>query len=129
MGKALVCILILLMIHLSVQAQQTKSAVFYCIDYTDSTIYYSTGKAVVKKGLESSLHYQYGFMKWKGWISKSWTNLVYEISFHKKQINPKEFLQQNKIISPLVNNGYHIKEIPMPYPMKPYQGYKFDGTN
>ncbi|HEV7331906.1 MAG TPA: hypothetical protein VGN63_12775 [Flavisolibacter sp.] len=118
----------LLFLPLPGWSQVTKEAVFYCIDHAGKTLHYSTGKAVVKKDLHDREFYQYGFLKWKGWINKSWQTLAYDFRFLPAP-SGKKSTAIDSLISRYRTNGYTIERVPMPYPMKPFAGYKKDGTN
>jgi len=119
----------LLFLPALVLGQSQKNALFFCIDHSGKTLHYSTGKAVVKKDLDQKEFYQYGFLKWKGWINKSWESLEYDLQFLPASSN----LQTTTYIDPLLRKyrakGYTIEKVPMPYPMRPFAGYKKDGTN
>ncbi len=113
----------------AVFAQTEKQAWFYCIDHSGKTVYYSSGKAVVKKGLTKTDNYQYGFMKWNGWINKSWQDLEYNIVFINKTNQQTVTSQRSKLVADYWLKKYELKNVPMPYPMQPFAGYKKDGTN
>lgn len=108
--------------------EERQQAFYYCADHPNKVFYFSTGKAVAKKNLKNSEFYQYGFMKRMGWINRSWEGLEYEIRFlpNKSQLAKQlaDSLRQS-----YAAKGYEVKEVSMPYPMKPYLGYKKDGTN
>lgn len=108
--------------------QTTGKGFFYCIDHSNKKIYYKTGDVTIKKGLQKDEYYQYGFMKQKGWIDKTWEGLEYKLQLYPK----KDFAKRSKQSADSLFNiyrakDYRIEEVPMPYPMKPYQGYKKDG--
>lgn len=105
--------------------QSTKEAVYFCLDHPGKTLYISRGKAVVKKGLDKTEFYQYGFMKWKGWINKSWASLEYDLRFLPAAACKPLF---DSLFTAYRAKGYAVKNVPMPYPMRPYPGYKKDGT-
>ena len=109
---------------------KSGKALFYCIDHPGKTIYYSTGDAVIKKGLEKSEYYQYGFMKWKGWINKSWQGLEYDLKLYPSTGFSSTAKRVSDSLTVLYRaKGYEVTKVPMAYPMKPYNNYKKDGTN
>lgn len=112
-----------------VLAQDTKPAFFYCADHVNKVLYYSTGKAVVKKGLQHKDNYQYGFMKQMGWINRNWAELTYNIQFYSSRPTNNMHKQADSLKISFRLQDYIIREVSMPYPMKPYATYKKDGTN
>ncbi len=121
--------LTLLFFPLFVAGQVKKEVVFYCIDHPAKTFYYSKGKAVVKKGLEGKDYYQYGFLKWKGWINRSWATLDYDLRFVTPAAGKRIHASLDSLLANYRVAGYTLENVPMPYPMKPFTGYKKDGTN
>lgn len=119
-------LLALLLLPLLVFGQSTKEAVYFCLDHPGKTMYISKGKAVVKKGLDKTEFYHYGFMKWKGWINKSWEGMDYDLRFLPPAASKPLF---DSLLTSYRAKGYAVKKVPMPYPMRPYPGYKKDGTN
>ena len=111
------------------KAQTEKLAWYYCIDHPAKTIYHAYGKAIVKAGLNKIDYYQYGFMKQQGWINKSWNDLTYHIFFITAENKSIVISDKNKLLREYRNKNYQLKEVPMPYPMIPYDSYKKDGTN
>jgi hypothetical protein len=103
---------------------------FYCIDHPGKMVYYSTGDVVIKKGLEKNEYYQYGFMKWNGWINKSWEGLEYDLRFFPAGGFDKAGKSASDSLTMAYRaRGYQVKVVPMPYPMKPFRNYKKDGSN
>ncbi|HEY1022089.1 MAG TPA: hypothetical protein VGE06_07235 [Flavisolibacter sp.] len=119
----------LLLLPVVVFGQSTKEAVYFCLDHPGRTLYFSKGKAVVKKGLDKKEFYQYGFMKWKGWINKNWATLQYDFRFLPAAASKQTAPSFDSLFTACRAKGYALKNIPMPYPMKPYTGYKKNGTN
>ncbi|RYZ55368.1 MAG: hypothetical protein EOO14_13330 [Chitinophagaceae bacterium] len=122
-------LLSLLLLPLIGFGQTQKEAVFYCIDHPAKTLYYSQGKAVVKKGLDQKDFYLYGFLKWKGWINRSWASLDYDLRFVPTAAGKRIHPSLDSLLASYRVAGYTLKNVPMPYPMKPFAGYKKDGTN
>lgn len=109
---------------------QSSKGFFYCIDHRGKSVYYSTGEVVIKKGLQQDEYYQYGFMKWNGWIDKSREGLEYDLRlFPTAGFDKAGKSASDSLASIYRARGYHIKAIPMPYPMKPYKNYRKDGRN
>jgi len=110
--------------------QTKKPAVYYCIDHPGKTVFFNSGQAVVKQGLQKAEYYQYGFMKWKGWINKSWEGLEYDVRFLPAANAKKKGVQiTDSLTRHFSQKGYAIQQVPMPYPMKPFSGYRKDGKN
>jgi hypothetical protein len=110
-------------------AQTEQQAFFYCLDHPNKVLYRSTGKAVVKTKLEDNEYYQYGFMKRMGWINRDWEGLEYGINF-SKQKGSVDLTKQFDSLKQLYRlKGYQIRDVPMPYAMKPFEGYRKDGKN
>ena len=110
-------------------AQIQKKAWYYCIDHLAKTFYYADGNATLKPGLKEKDFYQYGFMKQKGWINKSWQDLEYNIVFIDAKNKSAVLRDKNKLIETYKAKGYQFHTVPMPYPMVPYTNYRKDGTN
>jgi hypothetical protein len=122
---------ILLPLLICLQLQQTTAkAFYYCIDHKEKKVYYSNGDVTIKKGLQKDEYYQYGFMKQKGWINRSWEGLEYKLILYPKTAFAKSSKQSaDSLFSVTRAKGYTAEKVPMPYPMKPFSSYKKDGTN
>ncbi|MET0466412.1 MAG: hypothetical protein ABW007_24860 [Chitinophagaceae bacterium] len=121
----------LLPILICAQLQQTTGKGFYyCIDHKEKKVYYSNGDVTIKKGLQKDEFYQYGFMKQKGWINRSWDGLEYKLILYPKAVFLKSSQQSaDSLFNIFRGKGYTKEQVPMPYPMKPFTNYKKDGTN
>jgi hypothetical protein len=129
MKAVLTLTLSLTVLAISSSAQTEQQAFYYCVDHPNKVLYHSTGKAVVKKNLKDNDYYQYGFMKRMGWINRSWEGLEYDISFSKQKGSTDLTAQYNELKQLYRSKGYQIRDVDMPYPMKPFEGYRKDGKN
>lgn len=108
---------------------KSSKGFFYCIDHPGKAVYYSTGDVIIKKGLEKDEYYQYGFMKWNGWINKSWDGLEYNLRlFPSVGFSKAGKAASDSLTTVYRARGYQLKVIPMPYPMKPFNNYRKDGS-
>jgi len=127
--KKLLLLFAIIIAGSTVLAQDTRQAFYYCADHVNKVLYYRTGKAVVKKGLQDKDNYQYGFMKQMGWINRNWAELSYNIQFYSPRSTGAMNRQADSLKHSFRIKDYVIREVQMPYPMKPFVGYKKDGTN